>query len=160
MTGSADAPGRTPESAPRSLAPVNLVGPGDPEYDRACGTFNVAGVPTPAEALVATTVAEVSAAVCYAAATERPVRVLSTGHNPLSRGPMDGALLIRTELGEAVRVDPRARTARAAAGTRWEPVVWAAAAHGLTALHGSSPTVGVIGYLLHGGLSFYGRRHG
>ena len=27
-------------------------------------------------------------------------------------------------------------------------------------MHGSSPSVGVIGYLLGGGLSFYGRRHG
>jgi FAD/FMN-containing dehydrogenase len=27
-------------------------------------------------------------------------------------------------------------------------------------MHGSSPTVGVVGYLLGGGLSFYGRRHG
>ncbi|MGH3828949.1 MAG: FAD-binding oxidoreductase [Pseudonocardiaceae bacterium] len=160
MTGTAGVPDRAPRPAPRSFAPPNLVGPGDPGYDRACGSFNVAGVPAPAEALVATTVAEVSAAVRYAVAAERPVRVLATGHNPLSRPPMDGALLIRTELGEAVRADPRARTAWVAAGTRWEPVVRAAAAHGLTALHGSSPTIGVVGYLLHGGLSFYGRRHG
>lgn len=27
-------------------------------------------------------------------------------------------------------------------------------------MHGSSPSVGVVGYLLGGGLSFYGRRHG
>jgi FAD/FMN-containing dehydrogenase len=32
--------------------------------------------------------------------------------------------------------------------------------HGLSALHGSSSIVGVIGYLLGGGLSFYGRRYG
>src|SRR5690606_8328465 len=30
----------------------------------------------------------------------------------------------------------------------------------LAALHGSSPTVGVVGYLLGGGLGFYGRQHG
>src|SRR5262249_26339504 len=30
----------------------------------------------------------------------------------------------------------------------------------LAAMHGSSPSVGVVGYLLGGGLSFYGRRHG
>ena len=33
-------------------------------------------------------------------------------------------------------------------------------AHGLTAAHGSSPTVGVVGYLLRGGLSCYGRKVG
>lgn len=36
----------------------------------------------------------------------------------------------------------------------------AAAEHGMFALHGSSPTVGAVGYLLNGGASFYGRRHG
>ena len=45
-------------------------------------------------------------------------------------------------------------------GTRWRDVVDAAASHGLTALHGSSPNVAVAGYALGGGLSFYARQHG
>ena len=73
---------------------------------------------------------------------------------------MDDALLIRVEMAGELRIDPVSRTAWVPAGTPWEGVVTAAAVHGLTALHGSSPTVGAIGYLLHGGLSFYGRRHG
>jgi FAD/FMN-containing dehydrogenase len=39
-------------------------------------------------------------------------------------------------------------------------VIEAAAAHGRTALHGSAPDVAVAGYVLGGGLSFYGRQHG
>lgn len=35
-----------------------------------------------------------------------------------------------------------------------------AAAHGLVALHGSSPDVGVAGYVLGGGVGRLGRRHG
>ena len=42
----------------------------------------------------------------------------------------------------------------------WQEVVEAAAAHGLAALQGSSPDVGVVGYTLGGGLSFMGRKHG
>ena len=59
-----------------------------------------------------------------------------------------------------VRIDPRARTARAEAGAVWIDVVRAAARHGLAALAGSSPDVGVTGYTLGGGLSFLGRKHG
>jgi FAD/FMN-containing dehydrogenase len=59
-----------------------------------------------------------------------------------------------------VAVDPVARTARTKAGARWADVVEAVAPHELAVMHGSSPTVGVIGYLLGGGLSFYGRAHG
>jgi hypothetical protein len=145
----------------RSFAGVpDVTRPGNPRYDQACRVYNIAGIPAPAEAVIAATVEQIRAAVRHAAAACRPIRVMSTGHASLSRGTMDDALLIRTELPDAVRIDPYTRTAWVAAGTRWEQVITAAAPHGLTALHGSSPTVGVIGYLLHGGLSFYGRRHG
>ena len=42
----------------------------------------------------------------------------------------------------------------------WIEVVEAAAEHGLAALAGSSPDVGVVGYTLGGGLSWLGRKHG
>jgi len=141
-------------------ADLTVLRNGEPEYDRARAVFNLAGVPAPAEAVIARTVDEVRSAVRYAAAVGRPVRVLSTGHGSMSRGAMDDALLIRVELTDGLRIDPTTRTAWVAAGTRREGVVTAAAAYGLTALHGSSSTVGAVGYLLHGGLSFYGRRHG
>jgi FAD/FMN-containing dehydrogenase len=46
------------------------------------------------------------------------------------------------------------------AGKTWGDVLPEVNRYGLTALHGSSSSVGVIGYLLGGGLSFYGRRFG
>ncbi len=46
------------------------------------------------------------------------------------------------------------------AGVIWEDVVDAAAPHGLYALHGSSPTVGVAGYSLGGGMGWLARSHG
>ena len=59
-----------------------------------------------------------------------------------------------------VTIDPDARTARAEAGVIWIEVVEAAAEHGLAALAGSSPDVGVVGYTLGGGLSWLARKHG
>ena len=59
-----------------------------------------------------------------------------------------------------VTIDPEARTARVEAGVIWIEVVEAAAEHGLAALAGSSPDVGVVGYTLGGGLSWLARKHG
>src|SRR3712207_1785403 len=59
-----------------------------------------------------------------------------------------------------VSIDPDARVARVAAGAIWIEVVKAAAEHGLAALAGSSPDVGVVGYTLGGGLSWLARKHG
>ena len=59
-----------------------------------------------------------------------------------------------------VTIDPVARIARAEAGAVWHEVVEAAAEHGLAALAGSSPDVGVVGYTIGGGMSWLGRAYG
>jgi FAD/FMN-containing dehydrogenase len=69
-------------------------------------------------------------------------------------------VLVKLHKLRGVTVDPAARVARAEAGTIWIEVVEAAAEHGLAALAGSSPDVGVVGYTLGGGLSFLARKHG
>jgi hypothetical protein len=46
------------------------------------------------------------------------------------------------------------------AGALWEDVVAPANERGLTALHGSSPNVGVVGYSLGGGIGWLARKHG
>ncbi|UVS79660.1 FAD-binding oxidoreductase [Actinokineospora sp. UTMC 2448] len=137
-----------------------IAGPGSPEFDAATRTFNLAAPAAPAAAVTATTVAEVRAAVEHAAARGLRVRAHTTGHAAATFGPMDDALLVRTELGGGVEVDAEAKTARLPAGTRWGAVVEATTPHGLVSAHGTSPTVGVVGYLLRGGVSFYGRLFG
>jgi len=86
--------------------------------------------------------------------------VHSTGHSAGSVDPVDGAALIRVLIDEPVQVDPQARTARIPAGTPWSDVLEAITPHRLGAPHGSSSHVGAVGYLLRGGLSFYGRGRG
>ncbi|GAA0932842.1 FAD-binding oxidoreductase [Nonomuraea longicatena] len=134
--------------------------PGEAGYEAATRVFNLAAPARPSAATTARTVGQVQAALEHARAKGLGVRVHSTGHAAGSGGPMDGALLVRTEMDGTVEIDTARRVARIPAGTSWGPVVDAACAHGLAVAHGSSPTVGVVGYLLGGGLSPYGRQLG
>ncbi|WP_436491847.1 FAD-binding oxidoreductase [Actinokineospora sp. HUAS TT18] len=134
--------------------------PGDPAYVAATHVFNLAAPVTPAAALTARTVGQIRAGITYAKSAGLAVRVQTTGHSSGSAKSMAGSVLIRTELGGVVEVDPDRRVARIPAGTQWKAVVEATSAHGLAAPHGSAATVGVVGYLLRGGISFYGRHTG
>ena len=96
-----------------------------------------------------------------AAANGLRVAPQSSGHAAAPLGPRLGdTVLLKLHELVGVAVDVERRTARVVGGTLWRDVIAAAAPHGLTALHGSSPDVAVAGYALGGGLSFYGRRHG
>ena len=134
--------------------------PGDPAFDAATRVFNLVAPARPVAAVTARTVEQIRAAIRHAEAEGLPVRVHATGHASAAVRPIRDALLIRTELAGGVQIDAHRRVARVPAGTRWGEVVDATAPHGLAAPHGSSPTVGVVGYLLRGGLSFYGRQVG
>jgi FAD/FMN-containing dehydrogenase len=134
--------------------------PGDPAYDAAAQVFNLAAPARPAAAVTARTVADVRAALRYAQEHGLAVRVHTTGHASGSAGPMDSALLIRTDIDGPVEVDAGRRVARVPAGTRWDAVVKATTPAGLVPPHGSAATVGAVGYLLRGGISFYGRAIG
>jgi FAD/FMN-containing dehydrogenase len=59
-----------------------------------------------------------------------------------------------------MRIDAAARIARADAGALWRDVTVPAGEHGLAALAGTSPNVGVTGYSLGGGLGWLSRRYG
>jgi FAD/FMN-containing dehydrogenase len=134
--------------------------PGDEAYDAATQVFNLAAPAEPVAAVTAQTIDEIRAAIRYAESERLAVRVLTTGHASAAVRPIRNAVLIRTQLDGGVDVDAHRRVARIPAGARWGTVVEATAPHGLTAPHGSSSTVGVVGYLLRGGMSFYGRKVG
>lgn len=136
--------------------------PGTPAYDEARVAWNLAVDLRPAAVAVPRTVGQVAAVVAGAAAAGLRVVPMSTGHGfgPLADAALGDAVLLRLSELTAVAIDPATRTARVLGGTLWQDVVVAAAPHGLTALHGSAGDVAVAGYVLGGGLSFYGRQHG
>ena len=94
------------------------------------------------------------------AATDAGLRVApqSTGHGAGAMPDLTDVVLVRTEQMSDLSID--AATARVGAGVRWLDVVEAAASRGLGALHGSAPSVGVVGFSLGGGIGWYGRSLG
>jgi FAD/FMN-containing dehydrogenase len=133
--------------------------PGDVGYDEERAVFNVNHELVPAVIVVAEGVADVQAAVGFAAGQHRPVLVKTTGHQMV--GNAHGAVVVATRRMNEVVIDVVGRTARVGAGVVWSDVVAEAAKVGLAPLNGSNPTVGVAGYTLGGGLSpTLGRSHG
>jgi FAD/FMN-containing dehydrogenase len=121
-------------------------------------TWNIAIQHTPAIAVGATCAADVAAAVSWAVAHDLGVAVQATGHGPVRNAA--GSLMITTRRMQGVAIDPDRRIARVQAGVTWGPVMEAAAEYRLVGLRGSSSDVGVVGYVVGGGLGPLGRKHG
>jgi FAD/FMN-containing dehydrogenase len=137
-----------------------LVLPGDSNWDEARQAWHLAVDQQPAAVAVPENVNDVIEIVSWAVENGLRVAPQGTGHNAPALGELSGTVLLKTHRMRGVTVDPVARTARAEAGVIWIEVVEAAAQHGLAALAGSSPDVGVVGYTLGGGLSWLARKHG
>jgi FAD binding domain/Berberine and berberine like len=137
-----------------------VVGPGDRSWDEARLAWNLAVDQWPAVVAVPRSQAEVAEVVRYAVAAGLRVAPQGTGHMAGALGDLADALLVKLRELRGVTIDAERRLARAEAGVVWIEVVEAAAEHGLAALSGSSPDVGVVGYTLGGGLSWLARKHG
>ncbi len=139
---------------------IDVLSRGSDGYEANRGAFNMllsqnpAGIVTPAGA------AEVVDAVEYARAEGLRIGAQRTGHAAEPLGDLADTLLVRTAAMDTVSIDAERRVARVGAGALWGDVVPQASDLGLAACHGSSPTVGVVGYSLGGGVGWYGRKHG
>ncbi|MDH2444549.1 FAD-binding oxidoreductase [Amnibacterium sp. CER49] len=132
--------------------------PGDEGFAEAARPWNVAVQHEPDALLEAASAADVAAGVRWAAAQKLPIAAQSTGHG-VTDAMYDG-LLISTRLLKDVEVDIAARTARVGAGVQWKDLLPKIVPHGLIALNGSSSDVGIVGYILGGGLPVLGRAFG
>jgi hypothetical protein len=137
-----------------------LVLPGDPAWDEARLAWILNVDQRPAAVAIPEDINDVIEILEWAVDAGFRVAPQGTGHNAGAMGDLAGTVLMKMHRLKGVTVDPEARTARAMAGSIWIEVVEAAAEHGLAALAGSSPDVGVIGYTLGGGLSWLARKHG
>ena len=138
----------------------DLVAPGDPDWASAKLAWNVAVDQQPAFVVQVATAADVVEVVRFASAAGLRVAPQGTGHNAAPLGDLTDTILLRTDRLREVSVDVPARVVRIGAGVVWGEVTEAVAPHGLTALAGSSPDVGVVGYTLGGGYSWLGRKYG
>jgi FAD/FMN-containing dehydrogenase len=140
--------------------PFAFVEPGTPEYVAATATYNLDVHLQPPLAATVRSVEEARQAIAEARAQGLGVRVLATGHLSDACAPLGDEVVVKVAFDDQVAVDVEGRRATVHAGTRWGEVAQATTPHGLVPLHGTSPTVGAIGYLLGGGISYYGRRYG
>jgi FAD/FMN-containing dehydrogenase len=137
-----------------------LVLPSDPDWDQARQAWNLAVDQRPAAVALPRSPEDVATVVRYARARGLRVAPQGTGHNAAAIASLADTVLLRTSRMRTVRIDADARVARVEAGALWMDVTGPAGEHGLAALAGSSPDVGVVGYCLGGGVSWLGRRYG
>jgi FAD/FMN-containing dehydrogenase len=137
-----------------------IVLPEHPSWDEARLAWNLAVDQQPAAIVFPESTTDIIAAVELARAFGLRVSAQGTGHNAAPLGPLADTLLVKTERMRGIEIDPEAQIARIDAGVRSLELVEAAAQHGLSPLAGSSPDVGVVGYTLGGGLSWFGRKYG
>jgi hypothetical protein len=137
-----------------------VVTPEHGSWETARRAWNLAVDQLPAAVVYPESAADVSAATSLA--TDKGLRIAAqgTGHNAAPFGDLSDTLLLKTERMRGVQIDPVSRVARVEAGVLSLELVEAAADHGLAALAGSSPDVGVIGYTVGGGISWLGRKLG
>jgi FAD/FMN-containing dehydrogenase len=86
------------------------------------------------------------------------VTAQTTGHNAAPLGDLADTVLLRT--GGLRELTVEHGLARVGAGVTWGEVQDAAEAAGLSGLTGTARGVGVVGYTLGGGVSWFGRAHG
>lgn len=132
--------------------------PQDAGYDGERAGHNLLIDDRPAVIIGATGAADVMAGVAFATEQDLAVGVRSTGHT--ASVPVEGGVLITTRRMQGLRVDPFSGSASAEAGVRWQRVMHESAPFGLAPLSGSSPSIGVVGYTLGGGLPLLGRSFG
>jgi len=142
--------------ADRVRGPVLV--PIDAGFAAELAPFNLAVVHTPDLVVGALDERDVVEAVRHAREQRMPIAVQGAGHGAYH--PIRHGLAITTKRIDHVRIDPVTQIATIGAGAHWGPVVAAAAEHGLAPITGSSPTVGVVGFLLGGGLGPLARSHG
>jgi FAD/FMN-containing dehydrogenase len=140
---------------------AQMITPHDSEYETARLAWNLAADQRPDVVCVARSVDEVQGAILHARENGLRIATQSTGHGAGPLPPLENTMLLKTKLDSGdVAVDPASGSVSFRSGVTWRDVVSEVSARGLTVMHGSSPSVSPVGYLLAGGLSFYAREHG
>jgi hypothetical protein len=133
--------------------------PGDATWDADRQAWNLTVEQAPLAVVALADASDAVTTVRQAAAEGLAVTVQPRGHGAVP-GTADGAVLIRTSALQDITIDIDARVARVGAGVRWGDLNARLDGTGLIGLAGTNSSVSVIGYLLGGGMSWFGRHHG
>ncbi len=141
-----DPPGIDPTQL-RERMEGRVSAPGDTDWDEARQAWNLAVDQRPAAVAIPATAADVVAIVEFARERGLLVTAQGTGHNAGAYDTLANTILVKTHELRGVEIDAEARIARCQAGTLWAEVTQPASELGLAPLAGSSPDVGVVGYV-------------
>jgi hypothetical protein len=137
-----------------------LVRPGDADYQSARRLWNGSIDRFPALIALCAGVADVIAAVKFARETGSTVAVRGGGHSFPGLSSCDGGLVIDLSQMKGIRVDPRARTARAQAGVLLGELDRETQTFGLAVPAGIVTHTGLAGLTLGGGIGWLMRKYG
>jgi FAD/FMN-containing dehydrogenase len=137
-----------------------VVGPGDPGYEQARRVFLPSIDRRPAAIVQPADAGEVARVVSLARETGVELAVRGGGHSPAGHGTSEGGIVLDLARLDTLVIDPADRVAYAAGGLTSGAVTIAAATHGLAAGFGDSPSVGIGGLTLGGGVGYLVRKHG
>jgi hypothetical protein len=130
----------------------------DSDWDEARQAWNLAADQRPEAVALVESADDVSKVIGFARDNGLKVTGQGTGHGAVALGSLDGVILVKTERMRDVAIE--GEKARVEAGGLAENVAEAASGQGMSSMPGTSPNVGVTGYTLGGGLSWFGRKHG
>jgi FAD/FMN-containing dehydrogenase len=137
----------------------DIIEPGGAEYGSASRTVLASG--SPARVLRPASVADVRAAVGFAAAAGLPLSVRGGGHSFAGFGTNNGGVVIDLgRLSGVEVVDKDRHLVRIGGGATWGQVAAALAPHGLAISSGDTKSVGVGGLTLTGGIGWKVRKYG
>jgi hypothetical protein len=134
--------------------------PGDATYDEARRLWNGMFDRRPALIVRPAGAADVVRAVSFARDHRLRLAVKGGGHSFPGYSMCDGGLAIDLSTMRGLRVDPRARTARAEPGARWLDFDAETQAFGLGTTGGTAADTGIAGLTLGGGLGWLSSKHG
>ena len=138
----------------------DLLTSADPSYDKARKLWNGMFDKRPAAIARCTGTADVISAVRFARSNDLAVSVRGGGHNVAGKALRDGALAIDLASMKGLRVDPKAKTARAQGGVTWGQFDRETLAFDLVTTGGTVSTVGIAGLTLGGGIGWLMRKYG
>ncbi len=138
----------------------DLLTSADPAYDEARKLWNGMFDKRPAAIARCAGTADVISAVKFARSNDLAVSVRGGGHNVAGKALRDGALAIDLAPMKGLRVDPKAKTARAQGGVTWGQFDRETVAFDLVSTGGVVSTVGIAGLTLGGGIGWLMRKYG
>jgi FAD/FMN-containing dehydrogenase len=137
-----------------------IIVPGDSEYDEARHVHSLLYDKHPALIVRPLDADDVVQAVNFAVDKDLTISVRGGGHSGGGFGTVDDGIVIDMSLMRGITIDPVARVAHAQGGITAGEYTTATLAHGLVTPFGDSPSVGIGGLTLGGGIGWLSRKLG